>query len=227
MHAEAQVLAIAHRREVAELASGRKQCHLRVAEPERCETAQLLAEVERQLRAARQDRVDDGRRHQVVRRQQSFSLRRKASANGSMNSGRIDRPAAARCPPNRSRNCAHPRSAPCRSNDAIDRPSPSKRRRHRQAARPAGCSARPAARRRSRSHPRASPHPRRRTPCDGASPPATPRPARSPRARSCFPPPVGRGSSPRAGRRGGALRQRPRSAGALAPRADARAARRH
>src|SRR5438067_7811180 len=64
-YAEPQMLALPHRRKLRDLAGGREQRHLRIAEAERRETAQLTAEPERQLRTARQDGVDDGRRHEV------------------------------------------------------------------------------------------------------------------------------------------------------------------
>ena len=54
---EPQVLAVADRGELGELAAGREQRHARVSEPERRERRQLLAEVEREL-AAVDDRVD-------------------------------------------------------------------------------------------------------------------------------------------------------------------------
>src|SRR5581483_2945889 len=57
-HAETQMLPLPDRRQLAELATGREQGHLRVAETERCEAPELRAEVERQPRAARDDRVD-------------------------------------------------------------------------------------------------------------------------------------------------------------------------
>ena len=56
--AEAQMLPLAHRRELAELAARREQRHLGIAEPERREPRELRAELERQPRAARHDRVD-------------------------------------------------------------------------------------------------------------------------------------------------------------------------
>ena len=47
-----------------------------------------------------------------------------ASANASMRSRSIDRPAAARCPPNRSRCCEQAASPPCRSKRPMERPEP-------------------------------------------------------------------------------------------------------
>ena len=47
-----------------------------------------------------------------------------SSANASILDSSMERPAAARCPPNRSRFAEHAESAPWRSNDAIDRPDP-------------------------------------------------------------------------------------------------------
>ena len=66
VHAEAQMLAFSDRDEIAELAAGRKQRHVRIAEPERGQPPQLLAEVERQLRTARQHGVDRCRRFEIV-----------------------------------------------------------------------------------------------------------------------------------------------------------------
>src|SRR5205814_5008734 len=56
--AEAQVLPLTHRRELGELAPGREQRHLRIAEAERREPRELSAEIERQLLPARENRVD-------------------------------------------------------------------------------------------------------------------------------------------------------------------------
>src|SRR6266545_5010588 len=55
--AEAQVLAVADRREVAQLAAGREQCDAGIAEPERRELRELLREFERERHAARDDRI--------------------------------------------------------------------------------------------------------------------------------------------------------------------------
>src|SRR5262249_2710050 len=65
LHAEAEMLAVADRRQVAELAARREQRHVGIAEPERREQAQLLAEIQGELRAAREHRVDNGRRDEV------------------------------------------------------------------------------------------------------------------------------------------------------------------
>src|SRR3954469_6097473 len=75
LYAETEVLAVAPRRQLAELAARRQQRHVRIAEPERSEPAQLLAEVEREPRAAGQHGVDDRRRHEVVGHEQPFRLR--------------------------------------------------------------------------------------------------------------------------------------------------------
>ena len=63
--AEAQVLAVADRAEVGELAAVDEQRHARVAEPERREPASSAARPSVQLRA-RHDRVDARHRLQVV-----------------------------------------------------------------------------------------------------------------------------------------------------------------
>ena len=60
------MLALADRRELAELAARREQRDLRIAEPERREPRELRAQVERQARAARHDRVDARHRLQVL-----------------------------------------------------------------------------------------------------------------------------------------------------------------
>src|SRR5205085_1284837 len=67
--AEAQMLSLPDRAELAELAAGREQRDLGVAEPERREPLQLLAEIERQPRPARQDRVDRDVRPQLFVRE--------------------------------------------------------------------------------------------------------------------------------------------------------------
>src|SRR2546423_6643544 len=64
-HAEAQMLALADRAELAQLASVDEQHHAGIPEPERREARQLLAERQAQL-AAGDDRVDDDARPQVV-----------------------------------------------------------------------------------------------------------------------------------------------------------------
>src|SRR5581483_6441948 len=65
-HAEAQMLALADRGEVAELAAGREQGHLGIAEPERRQLRELRAQVEREPRPARHDPVDARRRQEVL-----------------------------------------------------------------------------------------------------------------------------------------------------------------
>ena len=122
--AEAQVLPLAHGREVAELAARREQRHVRIAEPERRELRELLAELEREPRPGVR------RRRPCVMRRRSSSVSAasaaapKASANASIRSGAIERPAAARWPPKRSRWAEHAPSAPCRSKAGIERPEP-------------------------------------------------------------------------------------------------------
>src|SRR5206468_5346036 len=73
---ETQVLAVANRREVRELAAVDEQDHTRVAEPERRETAELGAEVEVEL-AAGHDRVDARHRLQVVLSEHGVRMRRE------------------------------------------------------------------------------------------------------------------------------------------------------
>src|SRR5439155_13991966 len=50
VHSETEMLAVSNRRKVAELAPGCEQRHVGIAEPERRQPAQLLAQIERQLR---------------------------------------------------------------------------------------------------------------------------------------------------------------------------------
>src|SRR5262249_33642119 len=66
LQTETQMLSVTDRCQFAELAPRRKQRHVRVAEAERRKPPQLLAQLERQLRAARQHGVDDGQRHEIV-----------------------------------------------------------------------------------------------------------------------------------------------------------------
>src|SRR5258708_9364889 len=58
-HAEAQMLAVADRREVAQLAARREQHYAGIAEPERRQLPELFGELERQRDATRHDRIDD------------------------------------------------------------------------------------------------------------------------------------------------------------------------
>src|ERR1700716_980139 len=75
--AEAKVLSVTDRGEIPELATRREQRDVRIGQPERRQGTQLLTEFERQLRTARQDGVDDRRREEVFRPQQTFRLRRE------------------------------------------------------------------------------------------------------------------------------------------------------
>ena len=75
-HPEAKMLAVAHRRQVGELAPVDEQRHAGIAEPERREPRQLGAQAERQLRA-RDDRIDAGRRCEVVVGQHIVGIRRE------------------------------------------------------------------------------------------------------------------------------------------------------
>ena len=90
LHAEAQMLSVTDRCELAELATRRKQRDLGVREPEGRQLTKLLAEIERELRTARQHRIDDGRREQVVRREQAFCLRSEGVGEGLERDG-VDR----------------------------------------------------------------------------------------------------------------------------------------
>src|SRR6266576_2043686 len=77
LNAEAQMLPVADGSELAELAARRQQRDIGVGQPERRQRAQLFAELQRQLRAPRQDRVDDGCRDEVFRGQQTFGSSRE------------------------------------------------------------------------------------------------------------------------------------------------------
>ena len=184
-HAEAQMLAVADRREVRELAAVDEQQHARVAEPERREPPELGAQVE--VRASRPGTIAStrvtGRRSSSVSTASACAA--NAAANVSTRSASIVRPAAARWPPKRSR---WPAQAPSAAVQVERRDRPAR-------ALPlavgagdhhdrAGCTARRAARRRSRSRPRASPRRRRRSRGGGGAPRATTRSGRPPRAGS-------------------------------------------
>src|SRR6266540_2149375 len=67
--AKAEVLPLADGRRLHDLAGGRQEGHVRVAETERRQASQLLTELERQLRPARQDGVDHRRRGEILRRE--------------------------------------------------------------------------------------------------------------------------------------------------------------
>ena len=81
MNAEAEVFAVADRREVAELARWKQERDARVAEAERREAAQLPAERERQLPAG-DDRVHDRARAQVVVVQDGVGVFREGVGEG-------------------------------------------------------------------------------------------------------------------------------------------------
>ena len=107
--AEAEVLALAHRRQVVQLAAGDQQVDAGVAEPERREPAQLGAEAERERRAGN-DRVDRGHRPQVVVGQvlvgvggEGLGERRRRSRGGSRGRRRRGGRRSARGAPSRRR----------------------------------------------------------------------------------------------------------------------------
>ena len=158
--AEAKVLPVTDGLQVGELAAGDKQVDAGVAEPERREPLQLPAETERQRRAG-DDRVDRASPGELVVGQDARRRRRRTPPRARRRCpGRIERPAAARWPPKRSRWPEHAARPACRSK-ARNRAaaSPSSRRPCPRSGRPGGGSARRAARRRSRSRPRASSSP--------------------------------------------------------------------
>ena len=74
VHAETEMLPVSHRRELTELAARRQQCHIGIREAERRERAQLFAELERELRTAGQDGIDDCCGNEVFRPEQTFRL---------------------------------------------------------------------------------------------------------------------------------------------------------
>src|SRR5690349_24067614 len=65
LNPETKMLAVAHRRDVAELATGHEQGNARVGEPERRQARKLGTEIERQLRAVH-ERVDHRARLQLL-----------------------------------------------------------------------------------------------------------------------------------------------------------------
>src|SRR5436190_5679001 len=77
LHPEAQVLAVADRRQLTELTARCQQRDVGICKAERRQRAQLLAELERELRAARKDGVDDRRRDKILRAEQAFRLGRE------------------------------------------------------------------------------------------------------------------------------------------------------
>ena len=158
-HAEAKVLAVADGLQVGELATVDEQGDTRVAQPERREPRQLGAEAERQLRRpARSHRPALTRRDRRPRAARRRTPRRRA---------RTPRLATARsrAPPPRdvrrsARAPTHRRRARRAGRTTVPTcPIPSSSRRRRRSGRPAGCTARRAARRRCRSRPRATPAP--------------------------------------------------------------------
>ncbi len=114
--AEAQVLALPDRGEVAELAAGSEQRHAGVAEPERRQPGELGAEVERQPLAARDDRVDLASPAAGPPRRGRRGVLGERLGEAATFSGAIERPAAARWPPQRSSSAEQAPSPPCRSN---------------------------------------------------------------------------------------------------------------
>ena len=208
--AEAQVLAVADRGQVAELAGRQEQRDARVREPERRQAAELLAEVEREL-PARDDRVDDRSRAQVVVRQRGVGVSREGLGER-VDLGRVDREARggsmsaeplemlgaggeAAVEVERARRAARALPVPIRARDqhdraveALDEPG---RDDPDHALVPGLVGEHVAA---------AAP----------VSPPATRRSSRTPRARSGPRLPAARGSAPRAGARAGRPRPCPR-----------------
>jgi len=71
------VLAVADRRQFAELAAGCQQRDVGIRQTEGRQRTQFFAKLERELRVARQDGVDDRRRDEILRAQQAFGLSRE------------------------------------------------------------------------------------------------------------------------------------------------------
>ena len=224
MHAEAQMLPVTDGRELTELAARREQRDVGIGQPERRESAQLFAELERELRAARQHRVDDGRGDEVFRSEQPFGLSRE-SLGERLDPIRRDREAGRRAmtaEPLEEGRARTERAVQVERRNRASRALPEPFAAGDQDDRPVV--ALDETRGDDADHalvPVLAPDDVRAN--GAASPPATPRPVRSPREGSCPRPPAGRGSAPRDDRRDGAPRRRPRSAAARAPRADGRA----
>ena len=169
VEAEARVLALPHRPHVAHPGRGDKQPHPGVAHPERRKPAQLLGEVEPEAGTA-DHRVDPLGPLQVLGPEHLGRMGGKRLAEG-VEVPRLaaPSPAAARCPPKRTR-CSEQASKPSQqieARDAAPRAPPAALRRRARSRPPADGGARPGARRRSRSPPGASPRRRGRAP--GAS----------------------------------------------------------
>ena len=101
-YAEGEVLAFADRAQLDEAAARREQRHLGIPEPERRQPTEFLRELERQRGAAWQDGVDRDARPQVVVGERAVGVRRERLRE-ELDALGADRPAAARCPPKRSR----------------------------------------------------------------------------------------------------------------------------
>src|SRR5712691_6401878 len=78
VYAEAEMLAVADRGQLAELAARSEQRDVGIGQTERRKSAQLFTELERELRTARQHGVDDGRRDEVFRSEQPFRSSRES-----------------------------------------------------------------------------------------------------------------------------------------------------
>ena len=219
------MLAFTDGRELTELAAGCEQRDVGIREPERRKLSQLLAELERELRAAREHCVDHGRGDEVFGVEQAFGLLRerlrelldpfrcdreaggRSMAAEALEEGRTGTEGAVQV--ERGDRAARPLPEPFAAGDQDDGPV--------------------VALDETRGHdpdhafvPVFSPDDVRAH--DVASPRASLRPVRSPREGSCSRPPAGRRSAPRDDRREGAPRRRLRSGAARAPRADGRAA---
>src|SRR5439155_11383669 len=77
LYTETEMLAVADRCKLAELAARRQQRHFGIGQAERRQRAQLFAELERELRPARKNCVDDGRPDEILRAQQAVRLSRE------------------------------------------------------------------------------------------------------------------------------------------------------
>ena len=113
--AEAQVLAVADESRARPRCGGHEERHVRVAEAERREALELLGEPEREILGRRRRRPRPSGTWRSSSASSRSACAANASANASRRSGSIERPAAARWPPNRSRCSEHAPSAPWRS----------------------------------------------------------------------------------------------------------------
>ena len=78
VHAEAEMLSVADRGQLTELAARSEQRDVGISQTERRESAQFFAELQRELRTTREYGVDDGRRDEIFWSKQPFRLSRES-----------------------------------------------------------------------------------------------------------------------------------------------------